>query len=712
MAVRRTSALARRQERRFSIEALERRDCPAVVSITGPAEVYEAGSPVTLLATLSEPLPRPLTVPYSIVGSARNGADYGLSIGSQLLRTAGSFVFPAGTTSLPITFTPRNDTAREGNETFQFMLGAIRGHTLGSRSAAITLVDDDSYTASLTGPARVARNASNPFRLELSSPATRQEVFFISTEDRSAGTPGDYAGLRNVPVMFQPGQRVREFRITTTAGSGPDRDETFAITARARSLDIPAVTPFIVTIEGSGQPGPTPGPPFTDATFTHTYGWGIVNAAAAVSKVIGGTTAFPEVPQLGGVNWGNDMVRAPEVWAQGYTGQGIVVAVVDTGVDYNHPSLRDKIWVNAREIPGDGIDNDNNGFVDDVRGWDFYGNDNDPMDDDGHGTHVAGTIAAIGSQFGPRGVATDARIMPVRTHEFMGYPSVLAAAIRYATTNGAHVINMSLGEFPSREVSDAVAFATSRGSVVVVAAGNDREFSPSFPASLANSAGVISVGAVNDRLQLAEFSSYAGFSPALKHVVAPGENVTSTVPAGFPGGQVTSAGTFASEDGTSMAAPHVAGVVALMLSAVPNPKAQGVRDRVVDALRSTSQQPPPLTAQAPASRAAGSAATSGIIRPLVASAAAMPVTTITATVAAAAAPSPARPQPAARPVVMPRVVAPANAAEKVAAFATLEADRSRRTEPTRPTRIEAPVIAMRQLAASRLPRGLDVARAF
>lgn len=316
MARRRTSAPPRPQEPRFSIEPLERRDCPAVVSIAGPAEVHEGGGPVTLLATLSQPLPRPLVVPYSTAGSARGGTDYGLSIGLQSLRTpTGSFTFPAGTTSLPITLTPRDDTAREGNETLQFTLGAIRGHTLGSRSVAVTLVDDDNYVASITGPARVARNATTTFRLELSAPATRQEVFFIGTEDRSAGSPGDYAGLRNVPVMFQPGQRVREFRIMTTAGSGPDRDETFAITARARSSDIPAVTPSIVTIQGNGQPGPPPGPPLTEATFTHTYGWGVVNAAAAVSKVIGGTTAFPEVAQLGGVNWGNDIVRAPEVWA-------------------------------------------------------------------------------------------------------------------------------------------------------------------------------------------------------------------------------------------------------------------------------------------------------------------------------------------------------------------------------------------------------------
>lgn len=740
MVGRRAYAKPLPQEQRFALEPLERRDCPAVVGIVGPAVVDEAGAPVTLMATLSAPQSRPLTVQYYTSGSAKGGADYGLSVGSSRLRTpAGSFTFPAGTTSLPITFTPRNDAIREGNETFQFSLSTVRGHTLGQRSVVVTIIDDDSYTATVTGPARVARDAATTFRLQLSSPATRQEVFFISMDDRSAGTPGGYARLTNLPVMFQPGQSMREFRIVTNASSGTNRDTTFAINVRARSKDIPAITPFIVTIEGNGQPGPPPGPPLTEATFTHTYGWGVVNAAASVSKMLGGTTAFPEVPDSPssrGFDWGFDMVRAPEVWAQGYTGRGIVVAVVDSGVDYNHPSLRSQIWVNPREIPGDGIDNDNNGFVDDVRGWDFVDfvpgvnpGDNDPMDpfDDGHGTHVAGTIAAVGSQFGPKGVAFDAKIMPVRVlGPNGGSIDAIAAGIRYAADNGAHVINLSLGSpgaaVPS-PMRQAIEYATSRGVIVVAAAGNDRETTPSSPASIADRPGVISVGAINSqrRLWSDEFpipgtgiylgSSYAGFSPALKHVVAPGENVTSTVPAGYPGGQATPAGTFASLNGTSMAAPHVAGVVALMYSAVPNPKAPGVRDRVVDALRSTSQQPPPLTAPAAASLAARSTAAFAAGRQLAARAAALPVTTVAATVAAAAAPVQARPQLAVRPVATLPLKALASQPVKAAAFAGMEAARSGRTQPARPTRIEAPTIALQPLAASRLPRGVAIGRA-
>jgi len=206
-------------------------------------------------------------------------------------------------------------------------------------------------------------------------------------------------------------------------------------------------------------------------------------------------------------------------------------------------------------------------------------------------------------------------------------------------------------------------------------------------------------------------SNYAGHSPTLKHVVAPGENVTSTVPAGYPGGQATPAGTFASFNGTSMATPHVAGVVALMLSAVPNPKAPGVRDRVVDALRSTSQQPPPLAAPAAASLAVRSVRTSVARLSVASHVPGRPIALVASAVAAAAAPSRSQPQPPARLVVTPRTAAAATRPATAAAFAGLDTERGGRTEPTRQTRIEPPAIALRYLAASRLPRGLDATQA-
>ena len=161
--------------------------------------------------------------------------------------------------------------------------------------------------------------------------------------------------------------------------------------------------------------------------FNTNYGYGLVNANAAVSRTLNRSSLFPDVPNLGGNNWGRDLINAPEVWNQNITGNGIVVAVVDTGVDYNHPDLDSNIWRNAGEIPGNGIDDDRNGFIDDIRGWDFVSNDNNPMDldFDGHGTHVAGAIAAERNDFGITGVAYNAKIMPVRVLPAFGIWPVL-----------------------------------------------------------------------------------------------------------------------------------------------------------------------------------------------------------------------------------------------------------------------------------------------
>jgi len=475
---------------------------------------------------------------------------------------------------------------------------------------------------------------------------------------------------------------ARTFTVTTTAVDGLPHDKTFVINARPRARDVPAVAPFTVTIDGGHSPlAAPPGPALTEATFTHDYGWGVVNASASVAKLLGGATAFPEVPDIGGVSWGNDIVRAPEVWAQGYTGRGIVVAVVDSGVDYTHPALQNSIWVNPREIPGDGIDNDNNGFVDDVRGWNFYGNNNDPMDDvrspgGGHGTHVAGTIAAAGLNDGPQGVAFNSKIMPVRIGPFMGQPTTISAAIRYAANNGANVINLSIKEFENSEIANAISFATSLGAVVVAAAGNDGLPSPLFPAKLATLPGVVSVGAIDSNLILASFSHRAGDSSSVKQVVAPGVGVRSSVPTGLPGGTSTPSGTYATWQGTSMATPHVAGVVALMLSALPNPRASGVRDRVVSALVTTSQQPPALTSTTMASASMRSAA------------------------AVATAQRPGQAAPITRPMPMAFQAATPAPAVKPQAFVSVELERAHHTSAARP-------IAFRAAAATSDVAGLQ-----
>ncbi len=292
--------------------------------------------------------------------------------------------------------------------------------------------------------------------------------------------------------------------------------------------------------------------------FNPFYGYGVVDAAAAVAFAVSYGIPFADVPNIGGVIWGLDRINAPEVWAQGYTGQDVIVAVIDTGVDYTHPDLDDNIWTNPGEIY-DGIDNDGNGFVDDVLGWDFVNWDNNPMDDTGHGTHVAGTIAAENNGFGITGVAYNAKIMSIKVLGSNGgtYNDV-AAGIFYAVNNGARVINLSLGgAFSSRIVTAAVRYATENGVVVVMASGNEGRSQPSFPANLASNWG-IAVGAVDSSNRLARFSNRAGVNP-LDFVIAPGVRIWSTTPNA----------TYSAYSGTSMATPHVAGVAALMLSANP-----------------------------------------------------------------------------------------------------------------------------------------------
>ncbi|MEG3863161.1 S8 family serine peptidase [Microcoleus sp. herbarium12] len=297
--------------------------------------------------------------------------------------------------------------------------------------------------------------------------------------------------------------------------------------------------------------------------FNNIYGYGLVDANAAVSRALNSPNSFPAVPNLGGNNWGRDTIDAPEIWERGITGNGIVVAVVDGGVDYTHPDLDGNIWRNPGEIPNNNIDDDRNGFIDDIGGWDFVSNDNNPMDESlsGHGTHVAGIIAAERNDFGITGVAYNAKIMPVRVlPKFAtGSWSDVAAGIRYAVDNGANIINLSLGSDtrPQPLVDAAIQYATDKKVVVVMSAGNESSPQPDYPAINATRFG-IAVGGIDKNNRMYKSSDLAGFRP-LDYLVAPGVDIYSTTPNN----------TYKTFNGTSMAAPHVAGVAALVLNANP-----------------------------------------------------------------------------------------------------------------------------------------------
>jgi subtilisin family serine protease len=241
-------------------------------------------------------------------------------------------------------------------------------------------------------------------------------------------------------------------------------------------------------------------------------------------------------------------IDAPEAWDLTTGSSSTIVAVIDTGVDYNHPDLAANIWTNPGEIPGDNRDNDGNGFVDDVHGYDFINSDGNPLDDQGHGTHVAGTIGAVANNgIGVAGINWNVQIMALKFLGADGSGSISDAirALDYAVQMGAHISNNSYGDAEfSQAFADAIAAAGDVGHIFVAAAGNNsgnNDASPFYPASF-DAANIISVAATDDNDRLASFSNYGVTSVDL---AAPGVNILSTTPGN----------NYESFSGTSMASP-------------------------------------------------------------------------------------------------------------------------------------------------------------
>jgi len=256
------------------------------------------------------------------------------------------------------------------------------------------------------------------------------------------------------------------------------------------------------------------------------------------------------------------------------------VAVIDTGVDYNHPDIRNNIWNNNDEIADNKIDDDGNGFVDDILGWDFVNRDNDPIDDNGHGTHCAGIIAAeANNTIGIAGVAPKCNIMPLKAIGRSGKGTSIEAAraIRYAADNGADVISMSFGEFKySFLLKKAIDYAYNKEIVLVAGAGNYDVETKFYPAAFPN---VISVSATDKYDDKAAFSNHGTWvdiaSPGQGIISLQSENTSNIFNLGVE---------FVSEDkkyctasGTSSACPYVSGVAALILSKDPNLKPDEVK---------------------------------------------------------------------------------------------------------------------------------------
>src|SRR3954447_21842586 len=263
---------------------------------------------------------------------------------------------------------------------------------------------------------------------------------------------------------------------------------------------------------------------------------------------------------LWGLSNANDTdIDAPEAWSRGFLGEGVTVGVVDTGINAGHDELAGQLASNAGEQPANGVDDDHNGYVDDAQGWDFISRDNTPQDDNGHGSHVSGTIAATGNnRTGLIGVAPQARILPIRVldGEGSGWMSDIAAGFDYAADLGVPIISASLGGSRSDVLENVI--ADHPNTLFVVAAGNDgADARETAPCALPE-ANIVCVGATDQDDKPASFSNY---SPTSVDLSAPGVSIVSAWKDTNNAYRVLS--------GTSMATPHVAGAAALALSAHP-----------------------------------------------------------------------------------------------------------------------------------------------
>lgn len=266
--------------------------------------------------------------------------------------------------------------------------------------------------------------------------------------------------------------------------------------------------------------------------------------------------------------WGLTQIGAEAAWDVEQGAVTMTVAVLDTGLDLDHPDLTGRLWHNPGEIPGDGLDNDNNGYVDDVNGWNWIDGNNAPQDDVGHGTHVAGIAAASGNNgLGVAGVDWNARIMPLRILDAggAGTHADAAAALVYAADKGARVINMSFGAYVGSSVlHDAVIYA-GQSALLVGATGNNDQTDPFYPAAYPEVLAVAATGLGDVKAAFSNYGLWVDLS-------APGESIWSTV----------YNDDYVGWSGTSMAAPFVAGAASLVWTHYPNLSPGSLRGQILN----------------------------------------------------------------------------------------------------------------------------------
>jgi subtilisin family serine protease len=360
----------------------------------------------------------------------------------------------------------------------------------------------------------------------------------------TALTAPSVAGATDLIVRYKPGTDAAE-RADARSGAGVVRQE-----------DLPVSGMELV----AARPGTTAAEAIAELQSSDD----VLYAQADMPRHIARTPKDANYA----LQWALPKIGAPAAWDITIGDPTMPVAVVDTGVDATHPDLKPNIWTNSGEIPGDGLDNDGNGYADDVHGWDFVGaGDADPSDEDpqGHGTHVAGTIGARGSDVsntgGTVGVGWETPVIPLRVLGANGTGSTLGLikAYAYAQLKGARIVNLSLSG-PDYDQAEYDAMRAAKDVLFVVAAGNaggdnDIAANNSYPCEY-DLPNIVCVAATDSTDAKAVFSNYGATTVDL---AAPGVDILST----------RKGGGWVRMNGTSMAAPHVAGAAALLLSERP-----------------------------------------------------------------------------------------------------------------------------------------------
>ena len=272
--------------------------------------------------------------------------------------------------------------------------------------------------------------------------------------------------------------------------------------------------------------------------------------------------ATPDDPAYG-FQWSLPRIHAAEAWDTCRGSNEVVVAIIDTGVDYNHRDLQGNLWVNEAELSGEtGVDDDGNGYIDDLHGYNFADDTSDPMDDHGHGTHCAGIVAAVGDNgLDIAGICWSARVMGIKILDADGEGDAADAvpAIYYAVASGADIISGSWGgEESSSVLKEAIAYAHRRGVLVVAAAGNLGSNAPYYPAAYPEVLSVAATDSSDEKWYLSNYGSWVDLA-------APGYSIPSLRRGSTR--SITATSVTARMSGTSMAAPHVSGACALLLSA-------------------------------------------------------------------------------------------------------------------------------------------------